>query len=82
MNLNEPINIEDLYNIRMIVLIECEPQSNQYHQVRLTKEQFIHVSDAIAECFEGTEDSVTFRIDDVTHIRLPDNIQDYYAETE
>lgn len=36
-----------LYEQRLLVFLETEPQSNEYNQVYLTKEQFKKVSDSI-----------------------------------
>jgi len=39
----------DLYELRLLVFAELEPQSNKYAQVLLTADQFKAVSDAIAK---------------------------------
>lgn len=39
-----PYNPQELYNVRLLVLIESEPQSDKYRQILLTKEQFLSFS--------------------------------------
>lgn len=41
------MNTSELYEQRMLVFIETSPQSNEYRQVHLNKEQFKKVSDDI-----------------------------------
>lgn len=82
MNPNEPIDIEDLYHVRMVILMESEPQSNRYNQIRFLPEQFIHVSDAIVECFERYKHEAGIPVDHTRYIKLPDDIQDYYEKTK
>ena len=36
--------------------METNPQSNTYHQILLTEEQFKRMSDALAECFDKQVD--------------------------
>ena len=51
---------QDLFGIKMIVLMEQKPQSDHYHQVMLTQEQFKKVSDVLSECFiKTTQDDDT-----------------------
>lgn len=45
------ISMEELYTTRLILLMETEPQSNEYRQVRLNEEQFRKMSDALADTF-------------------------------
>lgn len=41
----------DLYEQRLVVMLETEPQSNKYWQVILDEEQFKKVSNAVSEVF-------------------------------
>ena len=43
--------LDDLNTIRMIVLIECQPLSNTYHQMKFTLEQYDAISRFIYESF-------------------------------
>lgn len=47
MKYNQPIDTELLYEKRMLIFIEEEPQSNEYRQVMFDKNQFKKISDAI-----------------------------------
>ncbi len=48
---------EEMNNIRLVVLVESEPQSDHYHQIELTSEQFRKLSDVLAGMFQ-VEDGV------------------------
>jgi hypothetical protein len=72
-----PFDFSDLYTVRMIVLMETEPQSNLYRQVRLTAPEFKQLSDTIADIMK-TDDGMAFDLGNEL-MRLPDRIEDFYA---
>lgn len=43
------IDRNDVYELRMLVFVEVEPQSNLYNHVLLNPEQYKKISDAIYE---------------------------------
>lgn len=43
--------MDDLNTIRMIVLIECQPFTNDYHQMKFTLEQYDAISRFIYKSF-------------------------------
>ncbi len=45
----------ELYELRLLVFIETEPQSNKYNQVLLTMDQFKKVGDAIGKITESND---------------------------
>lgn len=47
-----PIDTGALYNTRLLVFMEAEPQSNKYYQVHLTKEEFKRFSMSIGTVIE------------------------------
>lgn len=47
------MDTDSLYELRMLVFLENEPQSNKYSQVILNNEQFKKLSDCIAEIMGG-----------------------------
>lgn len=49
--INKPIDWGEVFEVRMIVLMEDSPQSNKYHQILLNREQFRKVSDTLANVF-------------------------------
>lgn len=52
----EPINLSDLYSVRMIVLIEDEPQSNLYRQILFTRDEFKKMAMCVDGIFPKEED--------------------------
>lgn len=56
-NLGQKIDVSDLYNLRMLVFLETEPQSNEYKQVSLSPEQYKKVSKDIVTKFVGRLDN-------------------------
>lgn len=80
-----PIDSLGLYEIRMLVFVETNPQSGKYRQLHFSKEQFKAVSDAIAKAYgEQIEDGRTFvnlreSIDEYNG--LPD-VPSYYTDIE
>lgn len=83
--------LNEVYKIRMIVLLETNPQSNKYHQIMLDKKQFGSVSKVIADSFPKEEGhkcdnphcaGVEIKYSD-KEVVLPDNIQDiHYCKGE
>lgn len=49
---------EELNTVRVLMFIETAPQSNQYHQIMLNEKQFKKISDAMAECFEPSDEEL------------------------
>ena len=73
--------LDELYSTRLLVFIEEEPQSNQYRQVILNKEQFKKVSDAVItiekEKDEHGMEMVSFKHSEELY-ELPDLIEINY----
>lgn len=64
--------IDNITNIRVLVLVEAEPCSNHYHQIQLTREQYVKLLNHLEGNFvhrDGGFDVVT--TDDVC-LQLPD----------
>lgn len=76
--MTEPIDISSLYVPRMILLHEVEPQSNIYHQITLTKDQFDAIAGFIAELLEDDDGMVAVHLDTETHYHLDEHIQEHY----
>jgi hypothetical protein len=70
-----------LYGTRLLVFLEADPQSNHYHQVRLTPDQFKRVSDAISRIVgrNGSDEDVEIDMSVDTYL-LPD-LQEVYPTT-
>ncbi len=47
---------DQLYETRVIVLLESKPQSNKYHQLLLTRDQFKQVTDTIVKVYHNPLD--------------------------
>lgn len=54
----QTIDLADLYNKRLLVFIEDDEVSNEYHQVIFTAEHFKKVSDAVANGFIKTTEGI------------------------
>ncbi len=59
--MEQPIKLDDeilsgLYEQRLLVFLEVEPQSNKYNQILLGREQFKEVSEAISKTFKAVRD--------------------------
>ena len=74
--------LSDIFGLRMVVLLESEPQSNRYMQVALSPEQFLELSNKFGEIMgeEVTEDGLRkgmyqLMLDEIV---LPDWVRDYY----
>lgn len=78
-----PFDVSDLYQIRLIVSLEDMPQSNKYHQVLLTPDQFHRISMIVGEKKKKEKDP-----DGVVHehpivplstisYTLPDQLKDF-----
>ena len=74
--------LSDIFGLRMVVLLESEPQSNRYMQVSLSPEQFLELSNKFGEIMgeKVTDDGIPtgsyHLISD--EIVLPDWVRDYY----
>ena len=74
--------LSDIFGLRMVVLLESEPQSNRYMQVSLSPEQFLELSNKFGEIMgeKVTDDGIRtgsyHLISD--EIVLPDWVRDYY----
>lgn len=82
---------EALYTLRMIVLIEEEPQSNKYHQIMFNPKQYNDLSVYIQNFFPKNKDHKCDNphcagrdiVCSEKEIKLPDNIQDiHYCKGE
>lgn len=63
----------EIYSQRLLIFIETEPQSNQYHQILLNDEEFKHVSMNIGTIVEKKRDKEIVKIEESTEIyTLPD----------
>lgn len=49
--MDKQLNIKDLYNLRLFLFLESEPQSNKYCQILLDKKQYDVVCDALFSQF-------------------------------
>lgn len=45
-----------LYENRLLIFLEIEPQSNKYNQILLNKDSFKQLSDKMAEIFKAVPD--------------------------
>lgn len=86
-NKNKIIDLGELYTVRVLVFMEKTPQSNEYFQVCLNREQFKEVSSAISRKLpdddnlkKGFENCETV-ISDETY-NLPDLQQIYEERSE
>ena len=74
--------LSDIFGLRMVVLLESEPQSNRYMQVALSPEQFLELSNKFGEIMgeEVTEDGLRKGMYQLMsdEIVLPDWVRDYY----
>jgi len=71
------IEFEELYESRLIILLETAPQTNKYMQILLNKEEFKKVSEVIAN-LSGEKEidgrvEVDLKVSD-EEITLPENI--------
>jgi len=83
---NEPIKLEDelvteLYETRLIFMVETDPQTNKYRQIILNNEEFKQVSDLLANIFRkkyNTKDNESFEVLEGEEIvTLPDSFKTY-----
>ncbi len=75
-------NYQSLYVSRLIILVETGPQTNNYRQVILNKDQFLIVSNALSEAFglmAGLPNAIPFQVSDKDIIRLPIEIRDFVS---
>jgi hypothetical protein len=73
------INKYDIYGTRLLIFLETEPQSNDYHQVKLTPEEFKRASLAIGTVVsrKGSEETVEMQLSEEVY-KLPD-LPEHYA---
>lgn len=72
-----------LYGTRLLVFLEDAPQSNQYHQVRLTPEQFKRVSDSISNVVAKNGDDEDVEVEmSINTYTLPDLQEIYEVPTK
>ncbi len=73
-------NLEDVFEQRMVVLLETEPFSNKYMQIGFSDKHFKEVSDAISDGFKqvGNTESghqiFNFAFVDQEPIELPEEL--------
>jgi hypothetical protein len=74
--------LSEIFGLRMVVLLESEPQSDKYRQVVLNADQFLALSNAFGEIMEEKVNSDNLRegtyLLQEEEITLPDWVQDYY----
>lgn len=76
---------QDLWGIRMVLLMEEDPQSNTYRQIKLNPAQFGKISDAVADVhvtgkmLDSNTQEVGFNFSEET-VTLPDWLRDFYQE--
>lgn len=89
--MNPPLFVIDgLYENRVCIFVEIDPQSNKYHQLLLTKTQFQAISKAIfaqmENCTKPDHDHekgcVSMWFSDDPEITLPDKIKSHYTQAE
>ena len=70
------LDIEELYTTRLLVFLETEPQSNEYRQVILNKEEFKAFSMSLGKVTEknGKDEVVEINLSEDIH-SLPDLIE-------
>lgn len=72
------IDLEDLYTVRLVVMLEDEPQSNRYHQVILNPEQFRMLSLFLDGMFRNHQGPGSIIPTGDRPMILRDEIRDYY----
>lgn len=74
-NIPRKIELGDLYGIRLLIFLEVSPQSNKYHQLYFTQEQFkeisLKVGDVIAPKDERHIETVKLEVSEDVY-DLPD----------
>jgi hypothetical protein len=69
------IDTSDLYETRLILLLETYPQSNKYNRVVLSKEEFKNISLQLGKTvYDGDIQSVNIELYDVEY-ELPESIR-------
>lgn len=66
-----PEQIAELYETRLVVLVETAPQSNRYHQVRLNQSQYHRVANAVEKNFITPDGIATLKTNQ-RQVVLPD----------
>lgn len=70
------VDLTELYTVRLVLLLEKQPLSNNYRQILLNPKQFKHISDAIYSAHHGISNTglpINMEVDDIV-IKLPENI--------
>lgn len=69
-----------VYETRLLLFMECSPQSNRYRQIMLTPEKFRKVSDCLASLLEGDDKrGYSIPVDDTREITLAEEIRSSYG---
>jgi hypothetical protein len=76
----------ELFGLRMMVMLEHEPQSDHYHQMMFSQEQFKKISDFIADTL-GKKQCEDHGVEEVKLVIGGDCVfihggKDYYSEEE
>lgn len=66
------VDISSLYSPRMLVFLETDPQTNEYHQVLLTKQQYKKVSQHICELITPAD------VDGIEEVELNTSEETYF----
>lgn len=76
---NNPVSLDlrPLYRVRMPILLETGPQSNEYRHVLLTKEQAVQVNQLIMHLLKQSNNGTHFTVDKSWSIKLPEEIKEY-----
>lgn len=76
--MNQPFDAEALYVTRVLVFVETEPQSNEYHQLYLNKDEFKRLTASFGKVVgkKGHIETIEMRYSEETY-KLPD-LQDIH----
>lgn len=68
---------------RLIVMLETRPQSNEYRQIALTREQFKIFSDGLIRAINPTDEvSLVFNMNNSIAAKLNERAEDFYTPEE
>ena len=71
---------KDLYGLRTVIMVEVNPQSNDYKQLILNKEQFVEITAVLKKHFTKGNSAVLPVTRD--NVNLPDSYRDYYQSNK
>lgn len=71
------IDLRPLYRVRMPILLETGPQTNEYRHVLLNQEQAAQVNMLIMHLVKQSNKGVHFTVDQKWSVKLPEEVKEY-----